>query len=128
MSGEISNTTKWYRIYSSAHIFNYDLTIEQSYVHLCHFNLFQPFRCETCLRFFGRKDHLKQHVAVVHLGIKRFWCNMCSYRASCKGNLNSHIKSNHRHVIKHWWTLNIFGVSIVNVFITDDWCRFRHAT
>ena len=52
------------------------------------------YDCTYCGRRFKRADNLRDHVRT-HTGEKPFRCQVCSYSASHKSNLNAHTKKLH---------------------------------
>ncbi|CAF0754195.1 unnamed protein product [Rotaria sordida] len=57
------------------------------------------YHCDTCRRTFCRKALLRRHQSI-HSGQKTFFCPICSYSTSHKGNLDRHIRI-HRHQNEH---------------------------
>lgn len=56
---------------------------------------FEGLRCLRCSRGFSTPANLRKHVAS-HLGLKRFWCQLCSYKSFNRSECLSHIKRIHR--------------------------------
>ena len=42
------------------------------------------------------KQTLLRHVNAIHLNIKPFQCDICDFKASQKGTVNSHVKRKHK--------------------------------
>ena len=59
--------------------------------------LFIHFRfcCKTCGRTFGRHEHLKRHIRVVHLQFKSLKCTLCQDRFGHKYQLDRHLSLIH---------------------------------
>ena len=55
--------------------------------------------CPICHISFARKAHMIEHMRT-HTGEKPFACNLCPYRATQRGNLNSHIRKKHQDVVQ----------------------------
>ena len=47
--------------------------------------------CHICNRQFGRKDHLKRHFRMVHLGMRDSECQYCGKRFGQKSTLDEHV-------------------------------------
>ncbi len=59
----------------------------------CHINIRQ-LKCQRCRKSFSSKYKLKRHMAT-HSSVRKFKCNFCSFTATRKGRVNSHIKEMH---------------------------------
>ena len=52
--------------------------------------------CEHCSVTFSAPGNLREHVKVIHLGIREYRCDECGYEMSTKSNLKKHlIQMNH---------------------------------
>ncbi|XP_053674729.1 zinc finger protein 765 [Anopheles nili] len=49
-------------------------------------------RCNICNHMFSNSKILSKHIKTVHLNIKPFVCNVCSYKCARKATLNIHIR------------------------------------
>ena len=53
----------------------------------------KQFNCNICGKDFARNYVLKDHIDVVHSGIKKYSCDFCEFPTSCIGNKNKHMKN-----------------------------------
>ena len=51
-----------------------------------------PVQCEQCDKIFSQKGNLYTHMNSEHKGVF-YPCEKCDYQATCKGNLKQHIKN-----------------------------------
>ena len=51
----------------------------------------KPFKCDICDYRSSQKGCMNTHVASVHEGKKPFKCDICDYRCSQKGYMKQHI-------------------------------------
>ncbi|KAL8603951.1 hypothetical protein ACOMHN_038995 [Nucella lapillus] len=65
------------------------------------------FHCEFCGKGIDDKNILKDHIAVQHLGIKRYSCEYCNQRFSCAPTLKRHILK--EHVTDRLYTCEVCG-------------------
>ena len=56
----------------------------------------KPLICELCNGKFNYRASLKNHIKVVHDGLKDFVCDQCGSSSSSAGNLKKHIEAIHR--------------------------------
>lgn len=52
----------------------------------------KAFRCETCGKTFGKKNHVARHVQAVHLNVRPYVCPMCAFPFQEKRGLARHLK------------------------------------
>lgn len=53
------------------------------------------FYCKTCHKSFASSTSIKSHISCVHLQIKPFSCDRCSYKCGYKSNMIRHLQRNH---------------------------------
>ena len=58
-------------------------------------NQVRRYGCTLCEKEFTRQSGLRDHVNLIHNGIKNHQCNICSYKTAKKGNLKVHVLSVH---------------------------------
>lgn len=54
----------------------------------------KKFKCDTCQRYFNRREHLQRHESI-HYNLKPFHCDLCRYSCRRRDLLNRHIKLAH---------------------------------
>ena len=54
----------------------------------------KPFKCEDCVKSFGKKSTLKTHITMIHERIK-FECSICHAKLCKKQSLEEHKKAIH---------------------------------
>lgn len=54
------------------------------------------YACEHCDYSCKKGSHMKRHVLVVHLGIRRYHCKHCNRRYADHGGLKQHLITTHR--------------------------------
>lgn len=54
------------------------------------------YHCQQCHFTTMLKERLSRHIIDVHASFKTFKCDICTYAADSKGNLEVHIKDNHQ--------------------------------
>ena len=57
----------------------------------------KPFQCNQCEKSYAQKGHLKEHVDLVHLGLKPHKCTQCDAAFGRKYDLDRHIKGAHEN-------------------------------
>ena len=55
-----------------------------------------PYQCQECMKSFGQKHVLKDHINVVHKKLTPHQCQECQKSYSQKGKLQNHIEIIHR--------------------------------
>lgn len=55
------------------------------------------FHCEYCAHGCNTKEQLRDHIALHHLGIKRYACDYCDQRFVCAPTLRRHVRRQHTH-------------------------------
>ena len=55
----------------------------------------QKYGCILCEKQFTRQFALRDHVNLIHNGIRNYQCHNCSYQTSKKGNLKVHVDTVH---------------------------------
>lgn len=55
------------------------------------------FHCEYCAHGCNTKEQLRDHIALHHLGIKRYACEYCDHRFVCAPTLRRHVRRQHTH-------------------------------
>ena len=53
----------------------------------------RPFKCEQCEKTYKTNGHLKDHVDIQHLGIKKFKCSYCDKPFGRISTLKAHIRT-----------------------------------
>lgn len=51
------------------------------------------FSCDRCGRSFKLKSHIRNHMNVVHLKIKRFHCHICGFKMYSKTHYTTHLRT-----------------------------------
>lgn len=51
--------------------------------------------CEYCGKGFLTKGHMRDHIALHHLGIKRYQCDYCNQQFVCAPTLRRHVRKEH---------------------------------
>ena len=52
------------------------------------------FQCEKCHKYFSTKESLSKHIRV-HLGVKKFHCQICEVSFVQNHELKSHVRKKH---------------------------------
>ena len=65
-------------------------THEEFLAHLNEHNKARSFACHVCSAVFSQSGRLSKHVRSVHMGEKRYFCDICSKGFYGKGNLDDH--------------------------------------
>ena len=58
-------------------------------------------KCETCVKSFGKVEHLQRHISSVHDGVKNYECEICGKAFSQAGHLKGHKASVHEKIKNH---------------------------
>ena len=66
----------------------------------------RPFECPVCHKSFAKKEYIKEHVAVTHKGEMPFACNICSQQFSRRRVLLIHKRTAHENT---WFDCEICG-------------------
>merc|ERR1719300_489086 len=53
------------------------------------------FKCPLCIKTFGKKHHLSEHLSLVHYKEKKFQCPLCIKTFGIKSHLSSHLSLVH---------------------------------
>ena len=54
--------------------------------------------CEMCKYVTDKISHMRRHIAVVHMGVKRYPCKLCNNKYSSASPLRMHMKTVHNIV------------------------------
>ena len=57
--------------------------------------------CQFCSYSSDHSNHLKEHINVVHLGIRKYVCDRCDYKGSTKTKLRKHREAIHEKIKNH---------------------------
>ena len=60
-----------------------------------HKNLEGKYKCQFCPKKFWGKSSLREHTNGVHLGLKKFKCDLCDFRTAYRKILAEHKKVTH---------------------------------
>ena len=56
----------------------------------------EVYTCSECVYETNHENNLKNHIKIIHRGIKRFSCNLCTYASFFKHHVRYHQKYKHR--------------------------------
>ncbi|XP_074653832.1 uncharacterized protein LOC141907982 [Tubulanus polymorphus] len=77
-------------------------------------------KCVKCQRCFGILSNLRHH-AVRHLGIQRYKCNLCDYKAFMQATIRTHLKRTHnKHILDGHPDMHKYIEMLIGEEVTAD--------
>ena len=76
------------------------------------------YKCKKCDFSRERRSLVREHVAYVHLGLKRFGCPYCAMEHSLSNSIRNHVKTSHPMERVHYINPMMQKLKLVNSHIT----------